>query len=291
MSKEINNGLQDSNEQGNCTILEAVLMVAPLIQKVLPLDCMIGITDTHKFLAVLNGEKVKLTECMAGREIPPQDAIALAIKQNTVMDAIVPKEAFGFEFRSISIPIKDASGHIVGGLGIGFDLENSRKVYSIGENILNSAQQSVASTEELSASAEELSNLQSTLQKNMSSIGTKLDGITELLKVVNGISTTSKMLGLNASIEAARAGELGKGFSVVASEIRKMAENSTGSIKEINKTVTDIVEEMQQINNGIEHVVQIGEQQASATEEISASTQDLAGMAETMKQAAVKVIG
>ena len=70
----------------------------------------------------------------------------------------------------------------------------------------------------------------------------KSSKISEILNVMSQISSQTNLLALNASIEAARAGEHGKGFSVVAEEIRKLAEQSTLASKEISNLVHEIQE-------------------------------------------------
>ncbi|MBU1056288.1 MAG: methyl-accepting chemotaxis protein [Proteobacteria bacterium] len=77
----------------------------------------------------------------------------------------------------------------------------------------------------------------------------KVEKIKIVTNVIEGISQKTDLLSLNASIEATRAGESGKGFAIVAEEIRNMAESSKQSSKAITKLVEDILEDNHMLKN------------------------------------------
>ena len=80
-------------------------------------------------------------------------------------------------------------------------------------------------------------------RNNVRNLGSKTNEIGKIVAVINDIAFKTNLLALNAAIEAARAGEAGRGFDVVAEEVRKLAENSAGLTKEITQMVTEIQEE------------------------------------------------
>lgn len=111
----------------------------------------------------------------------------------------------------------------------------------------------------------EINNVSSQMQKirtqiqnvaaGISNLETISDEIDEILNIINNIAEQTNLLALNAAIEAARAGEAGRGFSVVADEIRELAEESVDSAAQIRKLIEDVKNETKsassRMNDGI----------------------------------------
>lgn len=97
-----------------------------------------------------------------------------------------------------------------------------------------------SSMERLITQAEKTGEMTAQVSGNVGKLGESTDEITGFVQKINKIASQTTLLSLNASIEAARAGEMGKGFSVVAEEIGKLAEDSLQASKEIEKLVVMI---------------------------------------------------
>ena len=93
---------------------------------------------------------------------------------------------------------------------------------------------------DLDLSLKSLQEAFSTVSNTVNSLVSKLESVNTITDSISQIATQTNLLSLNAAIEAARAGEAGKGFSVVAGEVRKLAENSKQSVESITKILDDI---------------------------------------------------
>jgi methyl-accepting chemotaxis protein len=102
-------------------------------------------------------------------------------------------------------------------------------------------------------------------------LGERSQKIGDVLTLINEIAEQTNLLALNAAIEAARAGEAGKGFTVVASEVRKLAERSMRSTEEIREIVTAIQDE----TNATIMATEQGAKQAREVGELMGSTADV----------------
>jgi len=275
MSNESN--LINTNEN---EILECILKAAPYFQKIFPIDNMIGISDTEKFLGLIPGNAVKIPFDVIGMPLPQGDPLTKAVRTGQFNSVTVPAEQFGFSFKSIGLPIKDQKGRVIGGLAIGISLENQNLLFEAAESVAAASQEITATTEELTSAATMLASSLAEIKEMSEKVLNSVKLTDDILKFINDVAANSNLLGLNAAIEAARAGEHGRGFAVVADEIRKMSDKSASSVKEVKKILTSIRDESIQMIIHITEASELGERQAAASEEISASMSELASSAE-----------
>ncbi len=262
-----------SNEENKYTILEAMMELAPYIQSLFPLECTIAVTDTEKFLFCLNSKDLVLDN--TGQAIPEKSGIRRAIQTGSVQNTVLPTEVYGVPFRSVVVPVKNNQGMIVGCLAFGTSLQNQETLEEVVHTFANTSEEVLASTEEIAASAQELAehmNEIDVLSKDMEGMVGETD---ELLNMIKKVAGNANLLGLNASIEAARAGNAGSGFSVVATEIRKMADNSATSAEDIKALIDNMKNKMDNIIERVPAVLDNSQQQAAAIEEIASSIQHL----------------
>jgi methyl-accepting chemotaxis protein len=291
-------------------------IILMLVMGVIILCIAAGLTTLlTRSISVPIGKAVEVTEMLAAGKLTMDVAVD---RKDEFGDQAIALKGMVEKWRDIVGSIKEASD----GIAIsGAQLSGSAGNMSDGANQqADRAQQVAAASEEMSQtvndiarSAENMSSVASQtaltaqsggktvaeavreVEEIASTVSESADHITSLAKlsqkigdiisIINEIADQTNLLALNAAIEAARAGEHGRGFAVVADEVRKLAERTTaatsevtGIIKEIQTNVTSAVSSIDQVSAKVERGVSLSNKAGSELHHIVKSVDDLQAM-------------
>ena len=271
-------------------IFEHFLHVMPFVSELIMNDVSIGITDRVKYLYFQAGKDTHL-RIKAGDPIKPGTSVFRAMTENRRVIVRGDKDKFGSAYIAVGMPITNANKEIIGSVTIGESTVKQQAVRKMADDLSHAIGTLASSTQEISAQAEEIAavstGLATTAQESLSRV--KETG--RVLEFIKGIAGQTNLLGLNAAIEAARVGDLGRGFGVVAGEIRKLADSTADSVKQIAHIVGAVqsdsennqrqLGQMDQVISQIAHAVS---QAADTAQQISVMTIELNQLADRLTE-------
>jgi len=249
--------------------LNEYLGVMSVLKDILQEDIGVVIADTTNVIGYRPGDTIDLKH-KVGDRLLIEEPLYKTIKSGKGSNSIEPKEIFGVPFKAVTYPIKDSQGSVIGAIGISKSMKNKFEIEESSESLFASLQETSASVEEICEGSQKLFTMVENIVDYTKKAEEQIKESYEMLSLIQNIASQTNLLGLNAAIEASRAGDGGRGFSVVATEMRKLAKLSADSSGKVSETLTNMKDYIQNIECIVQQVHGVSQGQVAETEEITA---------------------
>ena len=268
--------------------LSRILAVMPYLREAFGDTVAFALSTTEQTVFYEKGSKIDLG-LKVPMPVPPGSGTAQVIREGRTVRKFVPADVLGVPYFTTSLPILE-EGTVVGVLAVikPVEIETrmddlSRKMKASVEALSSGASGFVASAQELAATSSEAAN-------NTQQIRESTRGMDDIIGLIMEIASQTHLLGLNAAIEAARAGDAGRGFNVVAEEIRNLAQTTRTSAKDVTGKLTTIQRNIEALAEHIVQISAVAEEQAATSEEMSSAVGQLEPVAAEMASLASEMM-
>lgn len=269
-------------------VIEAFKHFAPVLVEMFSEGAFLYATDLTNFIETKSSKKFAIDSYPVGRELTQGDIAYKTVQTRQPQFGESPKERFGVPVAIACFPLFsiDNEQEIVGTLGIVLPKKTAAVLREMSVALESGLTDISSAIEQLAASAIEINANEESLNESIKDVIQITNEINDISAFIKDIAEETKLLGLNASIEAARAGEFGKGFGVVADEIRKLSSESKSTVPKMNSLTDTIRQKVEQAGTKSKASLDSSQEQASATEEITSSIEEITSMAAQLGQLA-----
>lgn len=249
------------------TTIQQLKETAKYIQDSYPEDSCLILIDTEKVVEYLPGENIDL-KIRVGDPLSTLEGTVTLHAMRTERKQKEEKDStkFGVAYIATSSPIKK-DGKVIGVLT---SVMSNQKL----DVLRTEAEELTAISENLSVTSEKMADVSSVIAKDLQNLAdesaylkSEINTIETILTKIKDTAIKSRILGLNASIEAARSGEHGKGFTVVANEIKKMADNSKDSVEGFEPKLQEMIKNIESVIETIQNISSHSQEQSAMMQE------------------------
>ncbi len=266
-------------------MIDAVLKVMEIYQKTYADDAAMVVFDQERVRGYLSGKYLDFgikvgepTEKYAGT------VTERALRTGKIQQEERDSSRFGIPYIATAVPIYE-DGKVVAAISSVMSNQRLDTLRRGAVDLTAVIEQISATSEHIAHASQEVAHEVQQLASDSEVVGQEIESIRNVLKFVQDIANHSNILGLNAAIEAARAGENGRGFSIVAKEVRKLSEMSKQAVAEIQNKLEHIMNAIQNVNTAIQQIAANTEEHSASLQELNGAYSHLAKTADELMQA------